>query len=152
MVLFFIILFAVALAGVNIYLYRRGKQAAGPEPDAALVKRALGIIWVKMYGHTLDTLPSIIWVTGKDLDCANGTGWRDSQGRCVAGLTWVESALCKVGWVEGELLSDTALAHELGHYHLYLTGQPTDGDHTGPFYAFGGLKDLANGALRAVGL
>ena len=152
MVLFFIILFALALAGVNVYLYRRAKKADGPEPDEALVKRALTIIWVKTYGQKLETLPSIIWVTGKALDCANGTGWKDSLGRCVAGLTWVENALCKVGWVEGELLSDTALAHELGHYYLYLIGQPTDGDHTGPFYAFGGLKDLANGNLRVVGL
>lgn len=142
-----------AIFGVVSYLSRRSKVKAqvSEGPDRVNVLMALNIIWEQTFKMDRKLLPRIDWVTGKRLNCHNGTGWFDANGQCVAGASWQDQYASAVAWVPGELLSDTALAHELTHVLTWHKGG-LDPDHEGPLFSPGGLKDQAVEALRAAGL
>jgi len=149
-----VILFAAVVIfgsiGLTVYLQERKAAADVAGPPAGDVVRAIHIVWYQVYG--MQTYPPAIrWITGKALNCANGTGFKDSAGVCVAGESWFDQKRSDIAWVKGEKLSDTALAHELCHHYLDSKGTP-DPDHTGPAFAAGGIKDQANDALRVLGL
>jgi hypothetical protein len=149
-ILIFILVAAVFALGI-VMLVHALKKSPGPGPAASDLKRALVIIWNQIYDMH-DSLPTIRWVTGTDLNCAKGTGWMDKFDGCVAGLSWPDSKMMLVAWYLGLKISDSALAHELCHHYLYRTGQDPDSGHTGPAFAAGGIKDRANAALKAAGL
>lgn len=151
-----IVILVVALVlfggiGVIVYLLKKRSATNAVGPASADVARAVDIVWRQIYGMTTKYPPVIRWVTGKALNCANGTGFKNGFGQCVAGESWFEYGRSDVAWVKGELLSDTALAHELCHHYLHYLGQP-DPDHEGPAFAPGGILEKANDALRAEGL
>jgi hypothetical protein len=129
----------------------RAERARGEQPDPEVVKRAVEIIWVQTYGMRLDQLPRIVFVTGKQLNCAGGLGWNDPRQGCVAGLSWEATRTCSVAYYPGAKMHIIALAHELWHAAGWLLGDD-DPTHTGPGFQPGGAVEKANVALAAVNL
>jgi hypothetical protein len=146
-------LIGLALAGGvgGVVWYLKSKNGAVSGPPAADLAKAIKIIWNDTYKRT-DAPPVVTWIGGAGLNCKPGLAWKDDFGRCVAGLSEVEAKTSQVAWSTLYKLSTCALAHEFCHHYLYRTGQDPDPNHTGPAFAFGGVKDQANAALEAAGL
>ena len=78
--------------------------------------------------------------------------WSDLADGYPRGVSQLHSNCCwsRVGW-DGELaMSETALAHEMGHCALWAEGYGAG--HRTDYYGPGGLVEQANEALRAAGL
>lgn len=152
----FIFLLCVIFAAVGLFLVIRHlvKQAAAYYgPPTADLARAIQIVWVQVYKQALSTIPALQWITGSALNCGKGNGWfSSSNGVCVAGETYVDQRLCQIAWNSTYKLSTCSLAHELCHYYMFVIGLPPDPNHTGPYFANGGIKDQAVQALTAAGL
>jgi hypothetical protein len=149
-VLFSIIFLGVV--GLVIYLADKGSSPP-PGPPAPDVAKAMQIVWGQVYKQAA-AAPTVQWIVGSALNCANGMGWHapgSLEGECVAGLSWPDTKLSQVAWPPNIKISVSAFAHELCHQYLAIIGQP-DPNHTGPAFASGGIKDQANAALVAAGL
>jgi hypothetical protein len=142
---------AIVIAGavvLAIYLHRLKSASLLPDPE--MVKQALKLVWVDCYGMDLAQAPRIVFVTGKQLNCYNGLGWVDRNGRCVAGESWQHIRTCSVAYVPGKKLHVLAFAHELWHAVGWITGVH-DPDHTGPGFQQDGPVEMANAVLEARG-
>lgn len=121
---------------------------------------AMGIIW-GAYGRK-EPPPKIYWRTGDSLDCNEHRGFTalTFQGnKCVSGRT-VSPISVEVAWVDGQKMSETALAHELWHAALAYQGvvdplHVTEGwagtANCGCERASAGIVQKANAELQKVG-
>jgi len=142
----------LGIVGLVIYLAKKG-SVSPPGPPATDAIKATQIVWVQTYKQG-GPPPTVQWIVGSALNCANGKGWQapgSLEGECVAGLSWFDTKLSQVAWPPDIKISASAFAHELCHQYLDIIGQP-DPNHTGPAFAPGGVKDQANAALVAAGL
>jgi hypothetical protein len=141
---------ALVIAGAVVLSIHLARMKQDQQPSPELVKQVLKFIWVDCYGMDLSKAPRIVFVTGKQLNCYNGLGWKDRNGQCVAGESWEEIHTCSIAYVPGMKFSNMAFAHELWHAVGWITGIH-DPDHTGPGFAPLGAVALANEALAARG-
>jgi hypothetical protein len=150
------------LPALALLLAACGPPSYSQMPDQAA---ATNLVWVQQYGITGHAPPAVAWVTGGQLNCANGQAWMATAGaadggapivECVAGLFDYSDWLAQVAWPAGnELFSATGFAHELCHALEGLQSNGADHDyaHTGPcFQPNGGYVATANAALAAEGL
>jgi len=138
--------------GIVLFLHFWKKPADQPLPTLADQLLAFTIVW-DLYGVPASVrAPMIRYVRSDQLNCADGQGWRQSDGRCVAGSSWQDQNTCAVAWPRGtKKLSETSFAHELWHAATWALGG-LDPNHTGPGYAPGGAVEQANAKLREAGL
>ena len=151
--IYVLLLVAVLLfSGIFLLVHFLKKPVDEPLPTLADQHRAFQIVW-KVYGVPDDVIPpSIRYVRSDQLNCFAGLGWKTSDGRCVAGVSWEDQNACAVAWPVGtKKLSQTSFAHELWHAATWVLGG-LDPDHTGPGFAPGGQVEQANKALREAGL
>ncbi len=108
---------AVAIFGgvIGTVLYVTRKKPLGTPGFAPTdLLFAIADVWTDTYDMKYSDLPKFTWVTGKQLNCFTGRGWKSGD-ICVAGMSWIERNECAIAWPEGSKFSDTAFAHELLH-------------------------------------
>lgn len=103
------------------------------------------LVWDVFYEMDGTPLPKIWWHLDPDDRCWRGFWF---LGRCVAGFSAGE--VIGVAWWEGARYSQTALAHELGHSMLVLSGRDGCSDHECPPFNDGTVERI-NAALVRVG-
>lgn len=108
---------------------------------------AAWVVW-RSYGRE-DAPPTVRWVEGVQLTCADGRGFASPKG-CVGGFTWTPFNV-SVAWRPDDFFSTTSLAHEFKHAEQLRRGV-VDTEHALPDWQPGGAVEQANGALRAQGL
>ena len=137
----------VAVLGFGSGWLIRKLDKPTPWPDGA--EEALRALWCDFLGLPWATRPRVFWFRGKQLNCSEGTGFRDVTGKCVAGNTRYMERVVNLAYVEGSRLSDGAMAHEVcGHYWLGLRGSPTYRGHSDPVFQAGGQVDQGREFLR----
>jgi len=91
---------------------------------------AAEMVWRGIYNMATE-IPSIIWIEGAALNCADGHGFQTELG-CRGGLSWPNNNIVELAWFEGLALHDTDLAHEFCHRRSMVLIGDGDGDHVGP--------------------
>lgn len=94
--------------------------------------KAVDLIWHTVYGMTTDA-PPIAWRYG---DTCNGAEhqWKSLNVTDYCVLGEYHPDYVEMEYWEGALMSDTCLAHELGHARQWHLNGDLDRDHTdGPF-------------------
>src|SRR5262245_23690922 len=97
---------------------------------------AVALVWMDMYGMTVEELPAIEWVR------TNGWGEPNIIGTTLAGWKIILASGARGDWP----LYDTGLAHELMHFRTWIQTGDVDPLH------FRGDWALANDAASAVTL
>jgi len=119
---------ALALAlfgGIAVYLVSRARPT--PVPPSAL--HALVHVWCDVWGMPASSLPTLLAVRGRDLNCHDGRGWVAASlgGGCVAGThsTRQGGAVITVAMPDGVPMHEWALVHEAAHARIDIAmGRP----------------------------
>ena len=116
---------ALALfAGIGVYLVSHARRT--PVPSAAI--EALRYVWFDVWGMPAASLPTLLAVRGRDLNCKDGRGWvAASLGGCVAGTHSMRQGdpVLTVAFPDGVPMHETALVHEAAHARLDIAmGRP----------------------------
>jgi len=138
-----LVLFLVVVAFFTLWFPRLVRRR-GFVPDGA--DEAMRLCWVVGYGEPWSTRPTVAWIVDGPR-CAEGKGWTDLWGRCVAGQAYPERGHINLSWWKGAQLSETALVHECAHVILGRLGEDT-ADHSHPWFRPGGTVERVSRLLQ----
>ena len=124
-------------------------QASPQKPNQA---EAMKVVWVDIYGMSMDVAPPVVWREGPELNCPwdHGKSWA-YQDTCIYGIAL--SAHVEVAWPDGgDLYWRLSFAHELCHFRQYLLTGDGDPEHKGLCFNGENLAVTAQVALMSMGL